>query len=105
MSNELTLVVAVIGLIVSIMTIVTFVLTRKEKGKAEGVEQGEILNSLKYIEQSQTNVLIGQKEMTAKLDKINEEVIVLKVKENILEERESALEERVDKLEKHSRGL
>lgn len=100
MSNELSLIIALVGFITSIIAIITFVVGRKEKGKQDGVEHGEIVNSLKYIEQSQTNILIGQKETNTKLDKINEEVIVLKVKEKVLEEKESDLEKRVEKLEK-----
>ena len=100
MSNEMALIIAIVGFCVSILTIISFVLTRREKGKQDGKAQGEMANSLKYIEQTHTTILIGQKEMTAKLDKINEEVIVLKVKEEALEEKEKELEKRVDKLEK-----
>ena len=104
MSNELALIIAIVGFCVSILTIISFVLTRREKGKQDGKAQGELTNSLKYIEQTQTTILIGQKEMTAKLDKINEEVIVLKVKEETLEEKEKDLEKRVEKLERKKRG-
>lgn len=104
MSNELTLIIAIVGLCVSILSIVTFFLNQKTKGKQDGKAQGELTNSLKYIEQTQTTILIGQKEMTAKLDKINEEVIVLKVKEETLEEKEKDLEKRVEKLERKKRG-
>ena len=38
--------------------------------------------------------------MTTKLDKINEEVIILKVKEETLEEKEKEIEKRLDKLER-----
>ena len=100
MGNDLTMIIAIVGLIASITAIITFILGRKEKGKQDGVEHGEIVNSLKYIEQSQTNILIEQKAITTKLDKINEEVIVLKVKEKVLEEKENDLEKRVEKLEK-----
>lgn len=92
MSAELTLIIAIIGLVVSILSIVSFIMGRRDKGKQDGEAQGKIANSLKYIEQAQTNILIGQKEVTAKLDKINEEVIVLKVRENNLEERVERLE-------------
>lgn len=100
MSNELVLIIAIIGVAVSFTTLISFVLGRKEKGRQDGMEQGEVSKSLKFIEQTQTNILIGQKEMTAKLDKMNEKVIVLEVKEKMLEERESELEKRVEKLEK-----
>ena len=100
MSNELMLIIEIIGVLVAITTLISFVLTRRDKGKQDGKVQGEMTNSLKYIEQTQTNILIGQKEMTAKLDKINEEVIVLKVKEEMLEEKENDLEKRVEKLER-----
>ena len=100
MSYELSLIIAIIGVLVSITTLVSFVLTRKEKGKQDGKAQGEMANSLKYIEQAQTNILIGQKELTTKLDKMNEDVIVLRVKEESLEEKEKDLEKRVEKLER-----
>ena len=100
MSIELAIIIAVIGVTVSITTIISFVLGRKDKGKQEGVEHGEISNNIKYIMQAQTNILLGQKEMTAKLDKVNEEVIILKVKEKNLEDKEEALEKRIEKLEK-----
>ena len=99
MSLELTLIIALVGLLCSVLTIITFVSGRKDKGKQDGVQQGELASSLDYIKTAQTNILIGQKEITNKLDKINEEVIVLKVKEKNLEEKEKNLEERVKKLE------
>lgn len=100
MNNDLTMIIAIVGLIASITAIITFILGRKEKGKQDGMEQGEVSKSLKFIEQTQTNILIGQKEMTAKLDKMNEKVIVLEVKEKMLEDKENDLEKRVEKLEK-----
>lgn len=100
MSNELTLIIAIIGVFVSITALITFVLGRKDKGKQEGAEQGKLSNDIEYIKQTQTNILIGQKEMTAKLDKTHDEVIVLKVKTEAIEDKEKELEGRVLKLEK-----
>ena len=104
MSSELTMIIAIVGLCVSLLSIVTFIINQKGKGKQDGMEQGELSNSIEYIKQTQTNILIGQKETNAKLDRINEEVIVLKVKEETLEEKEKDLEKRVEKLERKKRG-
>ena len=104
MSSELTLIIAIVGLCVSMITIISFVTGRRDKGRQDGMEQGELSNSIEYIKQTQTNILIGQKETNTKLDRINEEVIVLKVKEETLEEKEKDLEKRVEKLERKKRG-
>lgn len=104
MSNELTTIIAIVGLCVSMLSIITFILNQKTKGRKDGMEQGELSNSIEYIKQTQTNILIGQKETNAKLDRINEEVIVLKVKEETLEEKEKDLEKRIEKLERKKRG-
>ena len=90
MSNELTF---ILSLAVSLITITTFVLGRKEKGKQDGVEQGEMSNDIKYVKQTQTDILVSQREILNKLDKTNERVIRL-------EEQEKTLERRIDKLEK-----
>lgn len=93
MSNELSLIIAIVGLFVSLTTIISFVLGRKDKGKKDGVAQGEMINDIKYIKQTQTDIMVGQKEILNKLDKTNERV-------TRLEEQEKMLEKRVSKLEK-----
>ena len=93
MSNELTLIIAIIGLVVSFLTIISFVLGRQDKGRQQGTEQGEMVNDIKYIKQTQTDIMVGQKEILNKLDKTNERV-------TRLEEQEKMLEKRVSKLEK-----
>ena len=99
MSTELAIIIAVFGLLSSLIAIISFFLARKDKGRKDGEDYGEMTNNIEYIKQTQTNILIGQKEITAKLDKVNEEVIVLKVKEKNLEDKERELEKRVEKLE------
>ena len=93
MSNELSLIIAVVGLVVSLTTIVSFVLGRKDKGRQEGAEQGEMANDIKYVKQTQTDILVSQKEILNKLDKTGERV-------TRLEEQEKMLERRITKLEK-----
>lgn len=93
MSNELSLIIAIIGLLVSLTTIISFVLGRKDKGRQEGEEHGEMVNDIRYIKQVQTDISVGQREILTKLDKTNERVIRL-------EEQEKTLERRITKLEK-----
>ena len=93
MSNELTLIITFVGLTVSLTTLISFVLGRRDKGKQDGLEQGEMSNDIKYVKQTQTDILVSQREILNKLDKTNERVIRL-------EEQEKTLERRIDKLEK-----
>lgn len=97
MSNEVALIIAVIGLIVSILSIISFVLTRREKGRKEGVEYGEMEQDIKFIKNAQTNVILGQEKISTKLDVVNEKVIRL-------EEKYKSVDKRVTKLEKEKEG-
>ncbi len=92
MSNELTLIIAIVGLIVSLLTIISFVLTRREKGRKEGVEYGELESDIAYIKTAQTNILVGNDKISTKLDTINEKVIRL-------EEKYKSVDKRLTKLE------
>lgn len=93
MSNELSLIVAIIGLSVSITTIITFFRNSKKDGKKEGVEYGEIESDIQYIKRTQTDILVGQREITQKLDGVREDTIRL-------DEKYKSLDKRVSKLEK-----
>ena len=74
MSNELTLLIAFIGLCASIFSIVAFVLSRKDKGEKNGETHGEMVQDIKYIKQTQTDIMVGQKEILNKLDITKERV-------------------------------
>lgn len=93
MSNELTLVIALVGLVSSFIAIISFVLTRKEKGENKGEEHGEMVQDIKYIKQTQTDILVGQRELTNKLDGTKERV-------TRIEEQVKMHEKRIQKLEK-----
>ena len=93
MSEELSLIIAIIGVIVSITTLISFVVGRKDKGHREGEEQGEMINDIKYIKQVQTNIAVDQKEILSKLDKTNERV-------TRVEEQLKSHERRIQKIEK-----
>ena len=88
----MALIIAFVGLVVSIMTIISFVLTRREKGRKEGVEYGEMEQDIKFIKNAQTNVILGQEKISTKLDAVNEKVIRL-------EEKYKSVDKRVKKLE------
>ena len=97
MSTELTLIIAVVGLIVSITTIISFVLTRRDKGRKEGVEYGELESDIAYIKTAQTNILVGNDKISNKLDTLNEKVIRL-------EEKYKSVDKRLTKLESNKGG-
>ncbi len=92
MSNELTLVIAIVGLFSSLVAIISFILTRKEKGENRGEEHGEMVQDIKYIKQTQTDILVGQRELTHKLDGIKERV-------TRIEEQVKMHEKRLQKLD------
>ena len=92
MSNELTLIIAFVGLIVSLTTIISFVLTRREKGKKEGIEYGELESDIAYIKTAQTNILVSNDKISNKLDTLSEKVIRL-------EEKYKSIDKRLTKLE------
>lgn len=93
MSAELTLIIALIGLAVSITTIISFFRNSRKDGKKEGVEYGEIESDIAYIKRTQTDILVGQREITQKLDGVREDTIRL-------DEKYKSLDKRVTKLEK-----
>ncbi len=93
MSNELTLIIAIVGFCSSLIAIISFVLTRKEKGENKGEEHGEMVQDIKYIKQTQTDILVGQRELTNKLDGTKERV-------TRIEEQVKMHEKRIQKLEK-----
>lgn len=93
MSNELTLIIAIVGLFVSLISIASFIIGRKDKGEKSGEVQGEMHQDIKYIKQTQTDILVSQKEILNKLDDTTERV-------TRLEERTKGLERRITKLEK-----
>lgn len=93
MSSELSLIIAIIGIFVSLTTLVSFVLTRKEKSENKGEEHGEMVQDIKYIKQTQTDIMVGQKEISSKLDGTKERV-------TRLEEQTKMLDKRIQKLEK-----
>ena len=92
MSNELSLIIAVVGLFGSLVAIISFVLTRKEKGENKGEEHGEMVQDIKYIKRTQSDILVGQRELSQKLDGTKERVIRL-------EEQVKNHESRIKKLE------
>ena len=94
MSNELTLIVAIVGLAVSLTTIITFFAKSKAAGRKDGVEHGEIGSDIQYIKRTQTDILVGQREITQKLDGVREATIRLEEKYNSLEKRVSKLEKK-----------
>lgn len=93
MSNELTLIIAIVGLLASIIAIITFVLNRKDKGRKDGEAHGEMANDIKYVKQTQTDILVSQKEILNKLDATKERV-------TRVEETLKSHERRILKLEK-----
>lgn len=93
MSTELALFIAFIGLAVSITTIITFFTKSKAQGRKDGVEYGEIESDIQYIKRTQTDILVGQREITQKLDGVREDTIRL-------DEKYKNLDKRVTKLEK-----
>ena len=97
MSNEVALIIAIIGFIVSILSIISFVLTRREKGRKEGVEYGEMEQDIKFIKNAQTSVILGQEKISTKLDIVNEKVIRL-------EEKYKSVDKRLTKIEKDKEG-
>ena len=96
MSNELTLIIAFVGLIVSLTTIISFVLTRREKGKKEGIEFGEMEQDIKFIKNALTNVILGQEKISVKLDAVNEKVIRLEEKYKSIDKRLTKIENKKD---------
>lgn len=96
MSNELALIIAFVGLIVSITTIISFVLTRREKGRKEGVEYGELESDIAYIKTAQTNILVSNDKISTKLDNLNEKVIRLEEKYKSVDKRLTKLESKKD---------
>lgn len=97
MSEELSLIIAIVGLVASLIAILSFALGRRDKGREQGKEHGEMENDIKYIKQIQTNIAVDQKEILHKLDKTAERV-------TRLEEQEKMLERRVNKLENGGKG-
>lgn len=93
MSNELTMIIAIVGLFVSITSIISFVVGRKDKGVKSGEMQGEMHQDIKYIKQTQTDILVSQKEILNKLDETGERV-------TRLEEQMKSHERRILKLER-----
>jgi hypothetical protein len=93
MSNELTLIIAVVGLCATILGIVTFFKNSKQDGKTEGAEYGEIESDIAYIKRTQTDILVGQRETLKKLDGVKEDTIRL-------DEKYKSIDKRVTKLEK-----
>ena len=94
MSTELMLIIEIVGLLVCFTTILSFILTRKDKNIKTGEEHGEITNDIKYIKQAQTNILVSQEKISTKLDDMNEKVIRQ-------DEQIKQLDKRVVKIEKH----
>ena len=93
MSNELSLIIAIVGLAASLTTIILFFTKSKEQSRTDGVEYGEIESDIQYIKRTQTDILVGQREITQKLDGVREATIRL-------DEKYKSLEKRVSKLEK-----
>lgn len=93
MSQELTLIIAIVGLAVSLTAIITFFSKSKKDGKKEGVQYGEIESDIAYIKRTQTDILVGQREITQKLDGVREDTIRL-------DEKYKSLDRRVTKIEK-----
>lgn len=94
MSNELALTVTIVGLISTIIAIVSFVLARKEKGEKNGEKNGEMLNDIKYIKQMQTDIMVGQKEISNKLDGTKERVTRLEEQVKIHDKEITRLKEK-----------
>ena len=93
MSNELAMIISIVGLFSTILAIISFILTRKEKGENKGEAHGEMVQDIKYIKQTQTDILVGQRELTQKLDGTKERV-------TRIEEQVKMHEKRIQKLEK-----
>lgn len=102
MSNELTLIIAIIGVFGSLASIVVaFSKSKKEdkkEGKEEGVQYGELESDMQYIKRTQTDILVGQREINSKLDGVTERTIRL-------DEKYKSLDKRVTKLEKDKEGV
>lgn len=93
MSLELTIIIAVVGLLVSVLSVISFVSSNKEKSKQDGNKDGEMANDIRYIKNTQQDIIVSQKEISNKLDTNNERV-------TRLEEQVKVHESRLDKLEK-----
>ncbi|MCI7428520.1 MAG: hypothetical protein MSS83_05385 [Methanobrevibacter sp.] len=93
MSLELTIIIAVVGLLVSVLSIISFVSSNKQQSKKDGTMGGEMINDIRYIKNTQQDIIVSQKEISNKLDNNNERV-------TRLEEQVKVHESRLDKLEK-----
>lgn len=93
MSLELTIIIGVVGLLVSVLSVISFISSNKEASKRDGSKDGEMANDIKYIKNTQQDIIVSQKEISNKLDKNNERV-------TRLEEQVKIHESRLDKLEK-----
>ena len=93
MSLELTIIISVVGLLVSVLSIISFVSSNKDKSKLDGNKDGEMANDIRYIKNTQQDIIVSQKEISNKLDTNNERV-------TRLEEQVKVHESRLDKLEK-----
>lgn len=93
MSLELTIIIGVIGVLVSVLSIISFFNNNKQKSKDDGTTQGEMLNDIRYIKNSQQDIIINQKELSKKFDDHTERLIRI-------EEKVKQHEDRLDKLEK-----
>lgn len=92
MSLELTIIIAVVGLLVSVLSIISFVNSTKKESKNDGNDHGEMANDIKYIKNAQQDIIINQKEISNKLDTNNERVTRLEEQVKVHDKRLSKLE-------------
>ena len=92
MSLELTIITAVVGLLVSVLSIISFVNSTKKELKNDGNDHGEMANDIKYIKNAQQDIIINQKEISNKLDTNNERVTRLEEQVKVHDKRLSKLE-------------
>ena len=93
MSLELTIIISVISGLVGVLSIITFFGNNKQKSKDDGAKQGEMLNDIKYIKNTQQDIVLNQKELSKKFDEHTERLIRI-------EEKVKQHDDRLEKLEK-----
>lgn len=86
----------ILALIVSVCTIVTFVINRKKEGYERGFDYGGICEDIKYIRNSCDDTRLDIKDVNRKLDQQNERLIRVEEGQKSDRKRIEVLERKID---------
>lgn len=91
--SDLALISTVLSVTVAVTTLISFVITRKQNTKKDGIEMGHMQTDIQYIKARVDDVYIIQKETDKKIDGLERRVTALEVEQ-------SANKRRLEKLER-----